>query len=443
MPPALRAVFPAAFDETGNPMSGFTMLPDLYFTGGRHDWSDARRLPREGLAQALVDSRNRTLAWLSAFGAARRGWIVPRQYDADPPLWTLGHLAWHAEWWCLRDVQWQERGGVLLPVPAAPALLDGADEWFDPERIGPDARWEVALPDVTALKHYAASVLDAVLRRIALLPDDGDDTLYPFRRALQHEDAQIERIAALLQALAMAPDDPALTRPPVSVPDAGTLQFPGGRFTQGWGEPDGFAMPDELPAQPTYVPAFEIDAAPVTNAQYLEFVDDGGYERPNWWSPAGRQWLMTQERSAPRYWERHAQTRAWKAQRFDTLRTLNPDEAVRHVTLYEAQAWCAWAGRRLPDEAEWEMAAVQNRGGFRWGMVREWTATPYEPYAGFADVPSHPGPGDSEMQARFGLCQAVRGACFVGPTRLRHARARLALAPEEDAAFVGFRTCAL
>ncbi|MFX6330928.1 SUMF1/EgtB/PvdO family nonheme iron enzyme, partial [Acinetobacter baumannii] len=82
---------------------------------------------------------------------------------------------------------------------------------------------------------------------------------------------QIERIAALLQALAMAPDDPALTRPPVSVPAAGTLQCPGGRFTQGWSEPDGFAMPDELPAQPTYVPAFEIDAAPVTNAQFLEF----------------------------------------------------------------------------------------------------------------------------------------------------------------------------
>lgn len=419
-------------------MSGFPMLPDLYFTGGRRDWTDARRLPREGLSQALVDSRNRTLAWLSVFGPSRRGWIVPQQYDADPPLWTLGHLAWQAEWWCLRGVREVSRGGVMLPVPAEPSMLDGADEWFDPTRIDEQSRWDAMLPDVGTIKRYAADVLDAVLRRIALLPDDGDDTLYPYRRALLHEDAYAERIAALVQALELAPEDRSLALPPVSVPAAGTLQFPGGRFTQGWTDDDGLALPDELPAQPTYVPAFEIDAAPVTNAQFLEFVEDGGYERPNWWSPAGRQWLMTQERSAPRYWLRHHDTRAWMVQRFGALRTLNPDEAVRHVSLYEAQAWCAWAGRRLPTEVEWELAAVQNRGGFRWGMVREWTATPYEPYAGFVASAD-----DAVLESRFGVCQAVRGASFASPTRLRHPRARMALLPEEDGAFVGFRTCAL
>ncbi|AOY93279.1 glycosyl transferase [Cupriavidus sp. USMAA2-4] len=420
-------------------MSGFSMLPDLHFTGGKSAWADARRLPREALAQALVETRNRTLAWLAIFGQTRRGWDVPRQYDADPPLWTLGHIAWHAEWWCLREARTIERGEARLLVAGRASLLDGADEWFDPERIGPDERWEVTLPDVSVVKRYAADVLDGVLSRLALLPDDGDATLYPMRRALFHEDAQGEGIAALLQALGVAPAGAAGGTPAATVPAlrAGTLQFPGGRFTQGWSEADGFALPDELPPQPTYVPAFEMDAVPVSNAQYLEFVEDGGYDHPAWWSASGCQWLMSQERSAPRYWSRHPQSRAWMVERFGTLRTLNPDEPVRHVSLFEAQAWCAWAGRRLPAEAEWERAAAQSRG-MAWGMVREWTATPYEPYAGFVAQPA-----DAGMTSLFGICQAVRGCSFVSPGRQRHPRARTALLPETDLAFVGFRSCAL
>src|SRR5437868_148901 len=257
--PGPGAARPLPLLPSNHPMSGFSMLPDLHFTGGEREWPDSRRLPREGAAQALVDSRNRTLAWLAAFGHTRRGWAVPRQYDADPPLWTLGQIAWHAEWWCLRDVRYVQSGDVTLPVPASPSRLAGADEWFDPERIGHDERWEAALPDVAVVKRYAADVLDGLLRRLAVLPDDSDAALYPFRRALFHEDACSETIAALLQALGVAPVEPAAVVPSISVPYAGTLQFPGGRFTQGWSERDGFALPDELPAQPTYVPAFEID----------------------------------------------------------------------------------------------------------------------------------------------------------------------------------------
>lgn len=423
-------------------MSGFTMLPDLHFHGGKPGWTDPRRLPREGLAQALVETRSRTLAWLAALGPGARSWTVPRQYDADPPAWILGHIAWQAEWWCLRDVNYVDRGGLRLPVPAEQPLLDGADAWFDPSRIGPDERWEMSLPEPSVVKQYAADVLDGILRRVALLPDDSDATLYPFRRALFHEDAQGESVATLVQALGVAPAEPTALVPSlsasISLPYAGTLQFPGGQFIQGWRDPDGFALPDERPPQRTYVPAFEIDAAPVSNAHFLEFVEDGGYEHPAWWSAAGRQWLMMQERSAPRYWSRHPQTRTWLAQRFGRDRTLNPDEPVRHVSLFEVQAWCLWAGRRLPTEVEWEMAAARDHGNFRWGMVYEWTATPYEPYAGF-----EPDPDDIGLVNCFGTHQAVRGCSFASPARARNPAARRALLPEDDAAFVGFRTCTL
>jgi len=418
-------------------MSGFSMLPDLYFTGGQAAWADARRLPREGLAQALVEARNRTLGWLAAFGQTRRGWHVERQYDCNPPLWTLGHIAWHAEWWCLRGVHELEHGGLRLPVAREPSRLDGADEWFDPDRIGPDERWEIVLPDIAVVKQYAADVLDGLLRRIALLQDDQDDTLYAFRRALFHEDAQGETIATLLQALDMAPVGPATPTPTLTTGFAGTLHFPGGRFVQGWSDAEGFAMPDELPPQQTYVPAFEMDAALVTNAHFLDFVEDGGYEHPAWWSAAGRQWLMTQERSAPRYWSRHPESRAWMVSRFGALRTLNPDEPVRHVTLFEAQAWCVWAGRRLPAEVEWELAATQNRG-LQWGALKEWTATPYEPYAGFEARPA-----DAEIVGRFATHQVARGVSFASAPRQRHTRARTALLPEDDVSFVGFRSCTL
>jgi ergothioneine biosynthesis protein EgtB len=190
------------------------------------------------------------------------------------------------------------------------------------------------------------------------------------------------------------------------------------------------------------VPAFEIDAQPVTNGQYLEFVEDGGYDHPQWWSPAGLEWLMMQERSAPLGWQRDATTRTWQALRYGQARTLNRDEPVRHVSLFEAQAWCRWAGRRLPTEDEWEMAAVQGRAGFHWGQVWEWTSSPFEPYPEFEPGGSH-GRVASLSAPHFMTMQAVRGAAAHTPQRARHPRFRGFLLPERDDIFVGFRTCAL
>jgi iron(II)-dependent oxidoreductase len=111
---------------------------------------------------------------------------------------------------------------------------------------------------------------------------------------------------------------------------------------------------------------------------------------------------------------------------------------VRHVSLYEAQAYSAWAGRRLPSEAEWELAARSGHPGFHWGALWEWTCSRFEPFPGFS-----PGPYREYSAPFFGSHQTVRGASFATPSRLRSFQFRNFYSPERDDIFIGFRTCAI
>lgn len=420
-------------------MAGFIMLPDLHFTGAPDSWHDARLLPRQGLAQALVDARNRTLNLLSAFGMDARHWHMAASDEFSPPHWTLGYLAWYGEKWCLREPVALHGPDGMLWEPASPAALSGADAWFDADRIPPDARWEVTLPILSVIKTYAATVLERMLARLAVLPDDDDSTLEPFRIALFREVLEAENLTAMLQALAY-PLPAGMVRAPSSG-SAGVLHFEGGRVMLGRASAVGLTFDNEYPPQPTYVPAFDIDATPVTHRDFLEFVDDGGYDDPAWWSPAGQQWMMFQERSVPRYWSRlrtpDGRTVQWHMQRFGREMLLPLDEPIGHVSLFEAEAWCRWAGRRLPTEGEWEVAATRG-GQFQWGNMREWTASVFEPYDGFVS-----GRDDTWSVPYFGVYQSVRGSAWMTPPMFRHIAYRGAAEPGSDLAWIGFRSCAV
>jgi hypothetical protein len=314
-------------------------------------------------------------------------------------------------------------------------LLDGADEWFDPERIGPDERWEIALPDVSRVKQYAAQVLDGLLRRIALLPTTTTPRCTRSAARCTTRTCRGDH-RGIVAGIGRSAGRAGVRGPAASVSHNDALHFPGGNFTQGWSDADGFAWPDELPPQKVYVPAFEMDAALVSNAQFLEFVEDGGYEHPAYWSAAGRQWLMTQERSAPRYWSRHAVTRSWVVSRFGAERTLNPDEPVRHVTLFEAQAWCVWAvaACRRKSNGNWRPRRIADSSGARCasGPPRHTSRT-------WASARSRRTARSSAASAPIRWCEACRlRACATAP----YARAN-ALLPEDDVSFVGFRTCAV
>lgn len=383
------------------------------------------------LADALQDARDYTLALFDCFAAAGLDapGKVPQLAVVNPPLWELGHIAWFAEWFVLREAQSSD------PTAAQRAsLLTKGDDWFESNTVPHDARWTLGLPGAGALKTYCHEVLDRVLDKLSRTDSD-DDALYPYRLALAHEDMHGEAFAYTLQTLGVTMP-PQLAQHAIRAWAQGEIRFPGGTIELGSTAGTGFVFDNEKWAHPCYVSLFTMDSTLVSNAQYSEFIADGGYENPQFWTPAGRAWLMRQDRSAPRYWERDG--RQWRCTRFGKIMMLPVNEPVRHVSLYEAQAYCAWAGRRLPMEGEWEFAALSGHPAFRWGDLWEWTCSPFEPYRGFS--------ADAYREYStpwFMTHQVLRGASFATSARMRSAKYRNFFMPERDDIFVGFRTCAL
>ncbi|WP_194725461.1 selenoneine synthase SenA [Noviherbaspirillum malthae] len=383
------------------------------------------------LLTALQDARRDTLALIEAFLAAGfgAGAQLPVRPEFNPPLWELGHIAWFAEWYVLRDAESSDPASAHRT-----ALLTKGDDWFDPNTVTHRMRWKVELPSAGALKTYCHEVLDRVLDKL-VRAGSSDDALYPYRLVLAYEDMRRELMLEQLQTLGIALPAELPVQPTPHWAE-GEIRFPGGTIQMGSAPDQGFVFDNEKWAHACRLPAFTMDSTLVSNAQYAEFVADGGYQHPQFWSPGGRAWLMAQDRSAPRDWIRDG--RHWLCDRFGTHIVLPGHEPVRHLSLYEAQAYCVWADRRLPSEAEWEYAALSGHPALRWGDLWEWTCSPFEPYPGFA-----PDAYREYSEPHFISHQSVRGASLMTKQRMRSTKFRRFCLPERDSMFIGFRTCLL
>jgi ergothioneine biosynthesis protein EgtB len=383
------------------------------------------------LAVLLRDTRAHTLATFAAYEQALGAGdlAVPYSPQLNPPRWELGHIGWFQEWWLRRNAQ-RARGAAADPnAPRGPPRRSGADALFDSSRVPHLDRWQLPLPSAAALRADLARGLDDSL---ALLHEGGndDDALYFFRLCLFHEDMHHEAALYMAQHL----DVPVPGWAPVAHAPSSEIAIAGGSHSLG-GSTGGFAFDNELGAHEVSVQALRIDSAPVSWQHYLAFVDAGGHQRREFWSDVGWAWQQQQALQAPRYLRAAGST--WQRLSFGRWVELDAASPAMNLSCFEAQAYCAWSGRRLPTETEWEWAAEQAGPGFHWGQVWEWTASAFVPYPGFV---AHPYRDYSAPW--FHTRQVLRGGSFATHERMKHPRYRNFFPAERNDVFAGFRTCA-
>ena len=430
-------------------------------------------VPTERLAAMMRSARQRTLELLD--GLTQEQLIGPRLSTVNPLLWEAGHVAWFHEHFILR----REHG-------RAP-MLERGDALYDSIAIAHETRWDLPLYPLGELLDYMRRVQDALLDRLGGGTADARESfLYQFTTF--HEDMHDEAFLWARQTLSyptpvFAPDG---RREPY-VPKRGALpgdaNIPGGIFPLGASPDAPFLFDNEKWAHATTVAPFRMARAPVTNREFAAFVEDGGYRRRTLWSEDGWRWRERAGAECPLYWKPESGG-GWRARRFDAWRPLAPDEPVVHVNWYEADAWCRWAGRRLPTEAEWEFAATMRPGpggtlvkarypwgddaggaaranldGFAlgcvdvaaheagdnaWGCrqmlgnVWEWTSDTFAPFPGFA-----PDDYKEYSEPLFGETKVLRGGAWTTRRRMVTGTYRNFFGPERRDVFAGFRTCAL
>jgi ergothioneine biosynthesis protein EgtB len=430
-----------------------------------------RSADRSILVPALLECRSNTLRAFTEYerALASRQLAVPYAVELNPPLWEVGHVAWFQEFWNKRNSQ--RRLGIDADPAAArgPSRLAGADALYDSSRVEHTSRWRLPLAGAAAVRDFLARTLDDTLQILGSADASSSDAgtgarraLSPMRQphyfallALLHEDMHYEAAQYMANGLAiplavgrpgatptdLAPGSASAT-PLRNALRAAELAFGPMRFEAGSSDCQ-FAFDNELPLHRVPIDAFRIDATPVTNGAFAEFVAAGAYAQRRHWSEPGWAWCQQAGARGPRYWRQGASH--WQQCWFGDWVDLDEAAPVSNLTFFEAQAWCRWAGRRLPTEYEWERAALERgpqarcagAGSFCWGEVWEWTSSQFLPYPGFTAHPYR-----DYSRPWFESRQVLRGASFATHPRMRHPRYRNFFPPERNDIFAGFRSCA-
>ena len=326
------------------------------------------------IADELERARSRTCELLLPLSAE----AVTRQVSPlmSPLVWDFAHIGHFEELWLLREL-----GGQ----PPARADHDDVYDAFAHER---GERAGLPLLEPAAAEAFLADVRRRALELLEGIAFDGDNPLlangFVFGLVIQHELQHIETMAQTLQLGGLPGPRPG--RPP-EVAAGGDVLVEAGAFSLGAGDDEAWAYDNERPAHELALPAFRIDRALVTNADYVEFVAGGGYLDRQLWTEEGWAWVQAEAANAPLYWERRGD--GCVRVPFGKVEAVPPREPVQHVSWFEADAYARFAGKRLPTEPEWEKAARTREGELEHlrGAVWQWTASHFAAYPGFRAFP--------------------------------------------------------
>jgi gamma-glutamyl hercynylcysteine S-oxide synthase len=383
-----------------------------------------RQASADVLSLALIDARNHSLHVAQRIDDALAHCTDQARANSARQVLgeRIGHCAKRAANWC--QLQWTPAESARLEVMRGP--------WLELTEQSQDLLAQCA---------------------------HSDEALAPFRAALELEDRLGQELIRMANTWANAWAESAGSKvedaaqvwgtdwpAPHAASPRDAIHFGARRWRLGQQHEGGFAWANEQGHSTQLVPEFSIDAQPVSWAQFVEFVDDGGYDRRECWTAAGWTWLQglslqAQGRRAPLHVEQLSVASGAVIQRsFGRLARRAGSHAAMHLSHFEAEAFATWVGRRLPTEHEWEIAALHGRAmGFRWGDVVEWTLDGYRESDALPAGAYSARRSDDVPQGHM----ALRGASFATRSRNKIVNARWHAAPERDEGFTGFRTCSL
>ncbi|MCI4433629.1 MAG: ergothioneine biosynthesis protein EgtB [Nitrosopumilus sp.] len=317
---------------------------------------------RNPLLEQFKETRNRTLELVKTL--EKDDFVVQSEFFTSPPKWHIGHVSWIYE-----AIMSKIDKNYEFHSKEFSEYLNSYYQQFGVPH-DKDKRGIISRPTTEQIFHYFNIISQRVNHFIEsklLSKDEIKLIIMGFHHECQHQELLVYDLQHLLaeQYRPVRKNE----KPRSSNFDQKSIKIKGGIFSMGYNGAD-YCYDIELPEHKVYLENYKIDAFPVTNEQYLEFIEDGGYDTYKYWLSDGWEKVKKNEWMSPMYWEKTVGQ--WKIRDFLGIRKLNPKEPVCHVSYYEADAYCKWAGKRIPTEAEWEKAACwneekQQKTIFPWG----------------------------------------------------------------------------
>ena len=367
--------------------------------------------PASTLTQWLDESNGITRQILSNVSIADQ--IVPQINILNPPLWELGHLTWFHEFWVHRNGQ-----------ESKPSFMKNADYLFNSSEMAHQDRWSTPMPSLDKLLEYNHSVIERT-QDLLRIPID-NKAAYFIQLAILHQDMHNEAFAYMWQTMGRSmPFAPFTSMSQLEAKVRTWIHFPKSTIQAGSEQGSGFIFDNEKWAHSVDLPAFDIASTPVTNDDYLEFLESPG------------NCAQSTPVTPPLHWKKEGDV--WLERIFNQWQPLTHTAAVRHISYLDAQRFCEHHQVRLPNEHELSLSMLQKQESWQSSNLWEWTSSTFAPFPGFSADPYV----DYSQPWFDGNHQVLKGGSSFTPDRLKRVAFRNFYQAHRGDHFCGFRTCLL